>query len=103
MALPSDGGMRKNRILEYKKNKGSDNMNENKTNINWYPGYIKNNSVDDKKFKAFLIKVRKELDIIAERQKQLVEEKSRILEISSKPSTVTRLKVMKKDFSNKKK
>lgn len=76
-------------------------MNENKTNINWYPGHIMKNNHNDIEFRDYLLKVSKELDIIVERQKQLVEEKNRILEISSKPSTVTRLKVMKKDFSNK--
>ncbi len=62
-------------------------MNENKTNIEV-------NS--DIKFKNFLSEVRKELDIIAIRQKMMEDERNRLFEVAKKPSTVTRLKTMKK-------
>ena len=62
-------------------------MNENKTNIEV-------NS--DIKFKNFLSEVRKELDIIAIRQKIMEDERNRLFEVAKKPSTVTRLKTMKK-------
>lgn len=62
-------------------------MNENKTNIEV-------NS--DIKLKNFLSEVRKELDIIAIRKKMMEDERNRLFEVAKKPSTVTRLKAMKK-------
>ena len=62
-------------------------MNENKTNIEV-------NS--DIKFKNFLSEVRKELDTIAIRKKMMEDERNRLFEVAKKPSTVTRLKTMKK-------
>lgn len=69
-------------------------MNKNKTNINWYPGHITID--DDIAFKDYLLMIRKELEIIEKRKKEFDEERHVIFEMAKRPSTVTRLKVLKK-------
>lgn len=74
------------------------NINEekvlHKTNINWYPGHIEID--DDIGFKDYLLMIRKELEIIEKRKKEFSEERNRLFEIAKRPSTITRLKVLKK-------
>ena len=87
-------GMYQKRKIRAEKKNNNQEEKLTKVVLNWFPGHITID--DDMAFKDYLLMIRKELEIIEKRKKEFDEEKHVIFEMAKRPSTITRLKVLKK-------